>query len=226
MTGQDAVHAAEEFHKAVDITGLILTKMDGDARGGAALSIRAVTGVPIKFVGTGEKSDALEVFYPDRLAQRILGMGDVLTLIEKAQETYSEDQQKALEKKMRTATFNLEDFLEQMGMVRKMMGGGGLGGLMSLIPGMRNVTRQLGEIDVDEKDFKRLEAIIQSMTTQERRNPSIIDGKRRKRIAKGSGTSVQQVNELLNQFKEMQKMMKSMKKGKGKMRIPKGLLGV
>ena len=222
MTGQDAVHAAEEFHRAVSITGLILTKMDGDARGGAALSIRQVTGVPIKYMGTGEKTDALEQFHPDRLAQRILGMGDVLSLIEKAQEQITEDEAKRLEKKMRTATFNLEDFLNQMRQIRKM---GPLTQLVEMIPGMRGAMKQMGGMpDMNDKEVKRIEAIITSMTMQERRNPTIIDGSRRRRIARGSGTSVQDVNQLLNQFKDMQKMMKQLTSGKR--RLPKGFPGL
>jgi signal recognition particle subunit SRP54 len=221
MTGQDAVHAAEAFHAAVKITGLVLTKMDGDARGGAALSIREVTGVPIKYMGTGEKTDALEVFHPDRLAQRILGMGDVLSLIEKAQEQITEEEAKSLEKKMRTATFDLDDFLKQMQQVRKM---GPLTQLVEMIPGMRGAVKQMGGMpDMNDKQVKHIEAIITSMTRQERRNPGIIDGSRRKRIAQGSGTSVQEVNQLLNQFKDVQKMMKQLTSGK--MRIPKGLTG-
>jgi signal recognition particle subunit SRP54 len=222
MTGQDAVHAAEAFHDAVDITGLVLTKMDGDARGGAALSIRQVTGVPIKYMGMGEKADALEVFHPDRLAQRILGMGDVLSLIEKAQEQFSEEEAKSLEKKMRTATFDLDDFLRQMQQVRKM---GPLTQLVEMIPGMRGAMKQMGGVpDMNDKQVKRIEAIITSMTKQERRNPGMIDGSRRKRIARGSGTTVQEVNQLLNQFKDVQKMMKQLTSGK--MRIPKGLMGL
>jgi signal recognition particle subunit SRP54 len=222
MTGQDAVHAAEAFHDAVDITGLVLTKMDGDARGGAALSIRQVTGVPIKYMGMGEKADALEVFHPDRLAQRILGMGDVLSLIEKAQEQFSEEEAKSLEKKMRTATFDLDDFLRQMQQVRRM---GPLTQLVEMIPGMRGAMKQMGGVpDMNDKQVKRIEAIITSMTKQERRNPGMIDGSRRKRIARGSGTTVQEVNQLLNQFKDVQKMMKQLTSGK--MRIPKGLMGL
>jgi signal recognition particle subunit SRP54 len=222
MTGQDAVHAAEAFHDAVNITGLVLTKMDGDARGGAALSIRQVTGVPIKYMGVGEKTDALEVFHPDRLAQRILGMGDVLSLIEKAQEQITEEEAKSLEKKMRTATFDLDDFLNQMQQVRKM---GPLTQLVEMIPGMRGAVKQMGGMpDMNDKQVKHIEAIITSMTKQERRNPTIIDGSRRKRIARGSGTSVQEVNQLLNQFKDVQKMMKQLTSGK--MRIPKGLMGL
>ena len=221
MTGQDAVRAAEEFHRTVQLTGMILTKMDGDARGGAALSIRTVTGVPIKFMGTGEKPDALEQFHPDRLAQRILGMGDVLSLIEKAQENIDETEAKRLEKKMRTATFNLEDFLQQFRQVRKM---GPLTQLVEMIPGMRGAFRQMGGMpNLDEREVKRVEAIITSMTMQERRNPQIIDGSRRRRIARGSGTSVQEVNQLLNQFKEVQKVMKQL--ASGKVRLPKGMTG-
>lgn len=222
MTGQDAVRAAQAFHDAVNITGLILTKMDGDARGGAALSIRQVTGVPIKYLGTGEKTDGLEQFYPDRLAQRILGMGDVLSLIEKAQQNITEDEAKLLEKKMRTASFDLEDFLEQMRRVRKM---GPLTQLMEMIPGMRGTVKQMGGMpNMDDKEVKHIEAIITSMTPDERHNPSTIDGSRRRRIARGSGTTVQEVNQLLNQFKEVQKMMKQLTSGK--MRIPKGLMGL
>ncbi len=222
MTGQDAVQTANAFHESVQLTGLILTKMDGDARGGAALSIRSVTGVPIKFLTTGEKTDALEPFHPDRLAQRILGMGDVLTLIEKAQENITEEEAKKLEKKMRSASFDLEDFLQQMGQVRKM---GPLTQLVEMIPGMRNAMKQMGGMpDLDDKQVKHVEAIITSMTVQERRRPDIIDGSRRRRIARGSGTTVQEVNQLLNQFREAQKMMKQLTSGK--MRIPKGLLGM
>jgi signal recognition particle subunit SRP54 len=222
MTGQDAVVAAQEFYAAVKITGLVLTKMDGDARGGAALSIRAVTGVPIKFMGVGERTDALEPFHPDRLAQRILGMGDVLSLIEKAQQNITEDEAKRLEKKLRTASFDLEDFLQQMQQVRKM---GPLTQLAEMIPGMRSAMRQMGGVpNMDDKEVKRIEAIITSMTREERHTPTIIDGSRRKRIARGSGTSVQEVNQLLNQFREVQKMMKQLTSGK--MRMPKGLMGL
>lgn len=221
MTGQDAVQAADEFHATVPLTGLVLTKMDGDARGGAALSIREITGVPIKFMGTGEKTDALEVFHPDRLAQRILGMGDVLSLIEKAQESFSEEQAKHLEKKMRTSSFNMEDFLMALQQVQKMGGSK----LLGMIPGMRNAMRQMGEMpEVDDKHFSRIAAMIQSMTTEERHRPEIINGSRRKRIARGSGTSVSEVNELLNQHKQMQKMMKQL--NSGKMRLPKAMLNL
>jgi len=219
MTGQDAVHTAEEFNRSVKLTGLILTKMDGDARGGAALSIRHVTGIPIKFVATGEKTDALDLFHPDRLAQRILGMGDVLSLIERTEEAFSKDQQELIEKKMRRAEFDFDDFLQTMSTIRKM---GPLSNIMEMIPGMRGAMKQMGGMpNVDDKNFKRIEAIITSMTKHERRSPGLIDGSRRKRIARGSGTSVQEVNELLNRFKDMQKLMKQLTKGK--MRLPKGM---
>jgi signal recognition particle subunit SRP54 len=222
MTGQDAVRAAEEFNRTVHLTGLILTKVDGDARGGAALSIRAVTGVPIKFLGTSEKPDGLELFHPDRLATRILGMGDMLSLIEKAQEAYNEEEARRLEKKMRTATFDFDDFLTQVQQLKKM---GPLTSLIEMIPGMRGAVKQLGGVpDFNDKQFKRIEAMITSMTKEERRNPAIIDGSRRRRIARGSGTTVQEVNQLLNQFREMQKMMRAMTTGKG--RIPRNLRGL
>ncbi|HUP26943.1 MAG TPA: signal recognition particle protein, partial [Chloroflexia bacterium] len=221
MTGQDAVRAASEFNEKVGITGLIMTKMDGDTRGGAALSVREVTGVPIKFIGTGEKSDALEPFYPDRLASRILGMGDVLTLIEKAQAEYDVEQAKAMEKKLRTATFNLDDFLNQLQQVKKL---GPLENVMQMIPGLGTAMRQQ-KVEVKEDDLRHIEAIIRSMTYMERQRPEVIDSSRRRRIAKGSGTTVQDVNALLNQFKQMQKMMKMITggggvkmKGKGKRR--------
>ncbi len=211
MTGQDAVRVASEFHRRVGLTGLILTKVDGDARGGAALSVRAVTGVPIKFLGTGEKLDAIEPFYPDRLASRILGMGDVLSLIEKAEQTMDRDKAAAMERKLRTATFDLDDFLQQIQEVKKM---GPLSQLMGMLPGFSKLTKEL-PADVTDKQFKRLEAIISSMTLEERRNPKIINGSRKRRIARGSGTSVQEVNELLSQFRQMQKMMKQLASGKG-----------
>ncbi|HKP54752.1 MAG TPA: signal recognition particle protein [Chloroflexia bacterium] len=223
MTGQDAVRAASEFNEKVGVTGLILTKMDGDTRGGAALSVREVTGVPIKFIGTGEKTDALEPFYPDRVASRILGMGDVLTLIEKAQAEYDVESAKAMEKKLRTATFDLEDFLGQLQQVKKL---GPLEQVLGMIPGIGQAMRQQ-QVSVKEGDFNQIEAIIRSMTPMERHRPEVIDSSRRRRIARGSGTSVQDVNALLNQFKQMQKMMKMMtgggggggKGGKGKRRM-------
>jgi signal recognition particle subunit SRP54 len=212
MTGQEAVRVAQEFHQKVGLTGLILTKMDGDARGGAALSIRAVTGVPIKFLGVGEKPDALEPFHPDRLASRILGMGDILTLVEKAQETFDQEQALAMQKKLRTGTFNLEDFLAQLQQVKRM---GPLQQILEMIPGFSGLMRQREFAEaLDDRQLKRIEAIIYSMTPLERRRPEIIDGSRRRRIARGSGTTPAEVNQLLNQFKEMQKVMKQMASGK------------
>lgn len=224
MTGQDAVNVAESFNEQLDITGVVLTKLDGDTRGGAALSIKAVTDKPIKFAGMGEKLDELEPFHPDRMASRILGMGDVLSLIEKAQTTVDEKQAKALEEKMRTMTFTLDDFLEQMGQVKKM---GPLDDLLTMIPGA-NKMKGLKNAQFDEKKLLHVEAIIKSMTKKERQDPSIMNASRKKRIALGSGTSVSEVNRLLKQFDEMKKMMKQMtniqkgkkgKKGKG-MRLP------
>lgn len=219
MTGQDAVRVADEFNKQVGITGLVLTKLDGDARGGAALSMRSVTGVPIKFTGVGEKTDALEPFYPDRLASRILGMGDVLTLIEKAQEVVDKKQVEELQKKLKKASFNLEDFLQQLQQVKKM---GSLSQLVDMLPGMGNLKKQLPAEMLDDSQLKRIEAIIRSMTPGERHNPDIIDGSRRRRIARGSGTSPHEVNQLLNQFRQSQKMMKMVASGKG----PRNLLGM
>ncbi len=210
MIGQDAVRVAQEFHSRIGLTGLILTKMDGDARGGAALSIRFVTGVPIKYLGTGEKMDALEVFYPDRLASRILGMGDMLTLIERAETAFDQQQIKNLEGKMRTGAFNLEDLLGQMRQIHKM---GSLGHVVEMIPGFSKFASHLSD-DEGEKQLKKTEAIILSMTYEERRNPAIIDGRRRSRIARGSGTTSKDVNQLLNQFREIQKLSKSLTRGK------------
>lgn len=222
MTGQDAVNVAEKFNELLDITGVVLTKLDGDTRGGAALSVKAVTGKPIKFVGMGEKLDALEPFYPDRMASRILGMGDVLTLIEKAQESFDEKKAKELEQKLRKAEFTLEDFLDQMEQMKNM---GPLDQMMDMIPGMSKA--KLKGLQLDEKEFFRAQAVIQSMTKEERVKPSIINGSRRKRIAAGSGVKVQDVNRLLKQFEQAQKMMKqisSMTKGKkgkkGKFNFP------
>lgn len=217
MTGQDAVRVAEEFHERIGITGLVLTKMDGDARGGAALSITKVTGIPIKFIGTGEQMEALEQFHPDRLASRILGMGDMLTLIEKAQENFDEQQAIDLERKMRQATFDLNDFLQQLQQLKRM---GPLAQVMEMIPGFSAIKNKMPAGDLDESNLNRVEAIIYSMTAQERQRPSIIGGSRRKRIARGSGTTPQDVNQLLNQFKQMQKMMRQMSSGKG----PKNLM--
>lgn len=209
MTGQDAVRVAQAFHETVALTGLIMTKMDGDARGGAALSIRSMTGVPIKFMGVGEKTDALEPFYADRLAQRILGMGDVLTLIEQARENITEEDALKMQEKLRTASFNLEDFLQQLRQIRKM---GPLLNMLEMIPGLNKMIPPEAKAEIaDERNFKRIEAMILSMTPQERRNPKIINGSRRRRIAAGSGVNdVQEVNELLKSFREMQDMMKQM----------------
>lgn len=210
MTGQDAVRAAEEFHAKLGLSGLILTKMDGDARGGAALSIKAVTGVPVKFIGTGEKLDALETFYPDRLASRILGMGDLLTLVERAEKTFDEERAKKLEKKVHHATLDLEDFLGQLHEMQQM---GSLSQLVDMIPGLSSIAHRAPDA-VDEGRLEKIEAIILSMTPQERRNPEIIDGSRRRRIAQGSGTTPQEINQLLNQFRQTQKLMKQMAQGK------------
>ena len=209
MTGQDAVRTAEEFYKRVGVTGLILTKVDGDARGGAAISIRAVTGVPIKFLGVGEKTDALEVFHPDRLATRILGMGDMLTLIEKAQEHFDQEQAAKTAQKMMEARFDMEDFLQQLKQVKKL---GPISGLLDMIPGMGNLKQQIDPQQA-ESQMKSIEAIISSMTPDERHRPDILNGSRKRRIAKGSGTSVQEVNQLLHQFRDMQRMMKQFGKG-------------
>jgi len=206
MTGQDAVNVAQSFNDQLGITGVILTKLDGDTRGGAALSIRAVTEKPIKFAGMGEKMDALEPFHPERMASRILGMGDILSLIEKAQETVDEEKARALEKKMRDQSFTLDDFLEQLGQVRKM---GPLGDILKMIPGA-NRMKGMDNLQIDEKQIAHVEAIIQSMTKQEKIRPDIINASRKKRIAKGSGRPVQEVNRLLKQFEEMKKMMKQL----------------
>jgi len=211
MSGQDAVATAEAFSEAVDYDGVILTKLDGDARGGAALAVRAVTGKPIKFVSVGEKLDQLEEFHPDRMASRILGMGDVMSLIERAQDQFDEDEAREMEAKLRKADFTLEDFLGQLRQVRKMTQGQGMAGLLGMIPG---VGRQVKNMKVDERQIDRIEAIILSMTPAERRNHRLITGSRRRRIAAGSGTSVQTVNQLLAQFKQVQKMMKQVGKGK------------
>jgi signal recognition particle subunit SRP54 len=216
MTGQEAVGVAQAFAAAVPVTGLILTKVDGDARGGAALSIATVTGIGVKFLGTGEKTDALEVFHPDRLAGRILGMGDVLTLVERAQEHVDASQAAKLEEKLRKAEFTLEDFLDQLQQVQKM---GPIGQLVGMIPGMGNMAKEAQDA-VDRGDLKRTEAIIRSMTPRERRDPNILTGSRRRRIATGSGTSLPDVNRLVKQFTEMQRMMKQLAGGRGR-----GLLG-
>ncbi len=205
MTGQDAVNVAEAFNKDLGISGIILTKLDGDTRGGAALSVRTVTGCPIKFVGMGEKMDALQTFYPERMAQRILGMGDILSLVEKAQENFDEKQARVMEEKIRKAEFTLEDFLNQMQQVKRM---GPLEDLLKMIPGMSQQLKGMPSGGLDEKEMAHIEAIIQSMTPKERLNPSVINGSRKKRIARGSGMRVQDVNRLLKQFEESRKMMK------------------
>jgi len=220
MTGQDAVNVAEEFNKRLNLTGLILTKLDGDSRGGAALSVKAVTGCPIKFVGMGEKLDDLEVFHPDRMASRILGMGDVLTLIEKATQEIDLKKAKELEKKLKYQTFDLNDFLEQLSQVKKI---GSFEQILNMIPGLS--PQKLKGMDFDEKELIRVEAIINSMTPEERRNPSIINGSRRRRIAAGSGCSIQDVNRLLKQYEQTRKMIKQLtgvekSRKKGKHRFP------
>jgi signal recognition particle subunit SRP54 len=214
MTGQEAVNVATGFHEHVGLTGLVLTKVDGDARGGAAISMRSVTGVPIKFLGTGEKTDALEVFHPDRLASRILGMGDVLTLIERAETAFDQEQVERLERKLREASFDLEDFLEQLQQVRKM---GPLSQVLELAPGLGRLAQDVSP-EATDWQFKRIEAIVLSMTPEERREPRILNASRKRRIARGSGTTVQEVNALLKQFRQMQRMMKQLGKGKKGMR--------
>jgi signal recognition particle subunit SRP54 len=220
MTGQEAVNIADTFNKRVGITGLVLTKVDGDARGGAAISMRAVTGVPIKYLGVGEKPDALEPFHPDRLASRILGMGDVLTLIEKAQQQFDETQAAEAAEKMMTARFDLEDFLNQIQQIKKM---GPLNDLMAMIPGMKDLAKQMPS-DMTEKQMKRVEAMISSMTRDERREPDLLNASRKRRVAKGSGTTVQEINQLLTQFREAQKMMKQLASNP-RMRMMSGLMG-
>ncbi len=218
MTGQDAVRSAEDFNSRVSLTGLVLTKMDGDARGGAALSIRWVSGVPIKFIGIGEKADALEPFYPGRLASRILGMGDMLTFIEKAETAFDQRQAEELKKKVETSGFDLNDFLSQFQTVKNM---GPVGQLLDMLPGVSKLAARLPE-GTEEKQLKKVEAMILSMTSQERKSPAIIGGSRRRRIARGSGVQPHDVNQLLNQFQQMQKLMKMGVKGK----LPKNLMGM
>ncbi len=220
MTGQEAVAVAQAFVDAVPVTGLILTKIDGDARGGAALSISAVTGLPVKFLGTGEKTDALEPFHPDRLAGRILGMGDILTLVERAQETFDIKQAQQMEEKLRKASFTLEDMLDQLQQVQKM---GPIGQIMSMIPGMGGMANE-AQAAVDRGELKRTEAIIRAMTPAERRDPSILTGSRRRRIAAGAGTTLPEVNRLVKQFGEMQKLMKQLSGG-GRRTALAGLTG-
>ena len=215
MTGQDAVNAAKAFHEAVPLTGVILTKLDGDTRGGAALSVKAVTGKPIKFAGTGEKLTDIEPFHPDRMASRILGMGDVLTLIEKAQQAFDEKKAAEMEKKLKTASFDLNDFLDQMEQMQNM---GSMEDMLKMIPG----ASKLGNVQVDEKQLARTKAIIQSMTKAERADPDLLNASRRKRIAKGSGTTVQEVNRLMNQFNQSRQLMKQMTNKKFLKRASRG----
>ncbi|UCC62699.1 MAG: signal recognition particle protein [Anaerolineae bacterium] len=212
MTGQDAVRVAGDFHQRLGLTGLILTKVDGDARGGAAISMRAVTGVPIKYLGVGEKTDALEDFYPDRLASRILGMGDVLTLIEKAQSSLDQEQAVGMARKLVKGEFDLEDFMQQLQQIKKL---GPLSQLMDMIPGLSQATKGIAP-EVTDKQLKTIEAIINSMTREERRNPRIINASRKRRVARGSGTTVQEVNALLAQFRQTQRLMKQLGGGRGK----------
>ena len=217
MTGQDAVNTAKGFNDSIGITGVVLTKFDGDARGGAALSMRMTTGSPIKFIGTGEKVDALEVFHPGRLAGRILDMGDVLTLIEKAQGAFDEKQAAELQKKLKKDEFTLEDFKNQLQQIKKL---GSIESILSMVPGF-DAIKKAKDIQIDEKEVARIEAIINSMTSVERRNPAILNASRRQRIAKGSGTKVQEVNKLIKQYADMRKMMKKFK-GAG----PRGIKGL
>ena len=217
MTGQDAVNVAKAFNDLLDVTGVVMSKLDGDTRGGAALSVKYVTGKPIKFIGTGEKLDAIEPFYPDRMAQRSLGMGDVLSLIEKAEAAYDDKQAEALEKKMRDQTFDLNDYMEQFDQIKKM---GSMEQLLSMIPGL---SANLKDVQIDERQLDRMKAIIQSMTPQERRKPEILNATRRKRIADGSGNTVQAVNQLIKQFEQTKKMMKELTGAKGNKRLRKML---
>jgi len=206
MTGQDAVNTAKTFNERLNFDGVVLTKLDGDTRGGAALSIRSVVDKPIKFISTGEKMEAIDLFYPDRMAQRILGMGDVITLVEKAQQAFDEDEARRINQKIRKNQFNFDDFLSQLEQIKKM---GNIKDLIGMIPGMGKMVK---DVDIDDNSFKPIEAIIKSMTAAERENPDMLNGSRRTRIADGSGTSVQQVNNLISQFNEMRKMMKTMSK--------------
>jgi len=217
MTGQDAVNTAKEFNERLNFDGVVLTKLDGDTRGGAALSIRAVVEKPIKFVGTGEKVEALDVFHPDRMADRILGMGDIVSLVEKAQEQFDEEEARKLQKKLAKNTFNFDDFLKQINQIKKM---GNLKDVVGMIPGMGKAMKNM---DLDDDAFKHIEAIIFSMTRAEREDPSLINGSRRKRIASGSGTNIQEVNRLLKQFSETRKMMKMVSQGKNVQRMMSGM---
>jgi signal recognition particle subunit SRP54 len=215
MTGQDAVNTAKTFNERLNFDGVVLTKLDGDSRGGAALSIRQVVEKPIKFISTGEKMEALDQFYPDRMANRILGMGDVLSLVERAQQAFDEDEAARLNKKIRQNNFSFEDFYAQLQQIKKM---GNIKDLMGMVPGMGQAVK---DVDISNDSFKPIEAIIQSMTLKERQNPDLLNPSRKNRIAKGSGTSVQQVNNLLKQFEDMRKMMRMMNKVQdGKMKMP------
>jgi len=220
MTGQDAVRSGSEFNSRIGVSGMVLTKMDGDARGGAALSMRSVTGVPIKYIGVGERPDQIEVYHPDRIASRILGMGDVESLIERVEQEFDVEQKLALEQKIRKNQFDLNDMLQQFQTIKKM---GSMTDLLGMIPGMGALKGKFNPKDLDERRMAQVEAIIHSMTMGEREDPSIINGSRRKRIADGSGTSPAQVNQLLNQFKQMQKMMKKLS-GPGGKRALMGML--
>ena len=217
MTGQDAVNTAKTFNERLDFDGVVLTKLDGDARGGAALSIRTVVDKPIKFISTGEKMEAIDLFHPDRMANRILGMGDVVSLVEKAQQTFDEDETRRLNKKLRKNQFDYDDFLSQLQQIKKM---GNIKDLMGMIPGMGKAIK---DVDLDDHSFKPIEAIIRSMTIEERRNPDLMNGGRRKRIASGSGTSIQEVNNLMKQFGDMRKVMKTMNKMEGAKRKISGM---
>tara|TARA_Y100000590_G_C15555124_1_gene952491 strand:- start:364 stop:1140 length:777 start_codon:yes stop_codon:yes gene_type:complete len=221
MTGQDAVGVASEFHERIGLTGLVISKLDGDARGGAALSISRVTGVPVKFVGTGERQEDLETFHPDRLASRILGMGDLATLAEKAKAEITDEKAKQLEKKMRNATFDLDDFLEQLQQLRRM---GPISGIMEMIPGFSSISKNISSKSMDDRNLDKVEAIVFSMTPLERRKPEILNGSRKRRIASGSGTKPQDVNQLLNQFNQSKKLMKQISSGKN-LRNMRGFLG-
>ncbi len=221
MTGQDAVNTAKAFNDRLDFDGVVLTKLDGDTRGGAALTIKYVVNKPIKFISQGEKTDTLDIFHPDRMARRILGMGDIISLVEKAQENYDEEKAAELQKKIRKNKFDFEDFLSQLGQIKKM---GNIKDLMGMIPG---IGKQIKDLDIDEKQFKKLEAMIQSMTPAERKDPDLLNGSRRKRIADGSGSSIQDLNQFIKQFEEMRKMMKMMNKmgGGAKAARAMGMMG-
>jgi signal recognition particle subunit SRP54 len=223
MTGQDAVNVAKTFNDRIGLSGIVLTRIDGDARGGAALSMRAVTGKPIKFVGTGEKIDALEVFYADRIAGRILDMGDVVSLVEKASETFDQAEAEKLAAKMQKGNFDLDDLASQLRQLRKM---GGMGGMLGMLPGIGKIKKQIADAKIDDGMVKRQEAIISSMTKRERKNPKLLNASRRLRIAAGSGTSVQEINRLLKQYQDMAQMMKKVSKLGKKGMMRQGLAGL